>query len=196
MVAKGCRCYHCCRSFRITIRRNAGECQRCAGGQDCAEASWKEGNRYAVRVIASGFCKAATYSVDSIRSGSSGFVILARVVLGHPYMAEGPLTGQGRPPICSPHNVPHDSVIARPGTPKGQVRGKHIHWEFVVPSEQAYPELVIPSVMSSFDSDISQPLIIENVLSGRRLFAQSGKDGNLGFGATVGWPGAEDQLWF
>merc|ERR1711971_905223 len=81
------------------------------------------------------FCKAATYGMNR----SSGCTILARVVLGHPYMATGPMKSHKRPPIAEPHGVPHDSVIARPGIPNGLSRGQ-LHWEFVVPSEQAFPE--------------------------------------------------------
>ena len=38
-------------------------------------------------------------------------------------------------------------------------------------------------------------LLIENVATGRRLFAQRSRDGAQGFGATTGLSGAADQLW-
>ena len=37
------------------------------------------------------------------------------------------------------------------------------------------------------------PVIIENVATGRRLFAQRSQGGEQGFGATTGWSGAADQ---
>ena len=43
-------------------------------------------------------------------------------VHGHPYMATGPMLSAKRPPIVQPYGVPYDSVIARPGTPKGRGR--------------------------------------------------------------------------
>jgi len=88
--------------------------------------------------LTSDFCKAAQYTTEGC------CVFLARVVLGHPYMATGPMKTHKRPPIAEPHGVPHDSVIASPGIPNGNGRkDKQVHWEFVVPSEQAYPELLV-----------------------------------------------------
>eukprot|EP00933_Yihiella_yeosuensis_P068489 TRINITY_DN7416_c3_g1_i1.p1 TRINITY_DN7416_c3_g1~~TRINITY_DN7416_c3_g1_i1.p1 ORF type:complete len:534 (-),score=66.12 TRINITY_DN7416_c3_g1_i1:454-2007(-) len=87
------------------------------------------------------FCKAFQYCKDQDKKGFCVFI--ARAVLGHPYMTNGP-RGRERPPIAEPHGVPYDSVIARPGIPNGQpTHPKQIHWEFVVPSAQAYPELLV-----------------------------------------------------
>ena len=38
--------------------------------------------------------------------------------------------------------VPHDSIVACPGIPNGRAGGQ-VHWEFVVPGAQAYPELLV-----------------------------------------------------
>merc|ERR1712151_1025441 len=86
-------------------------------------------------------CKAQQYCGN----GSDRTIILARVLLGHPYITSGPLHSHDRPPIIEAHGVPYDSTLARPGTPKGKGKGKQLHWEFVVQRGdlQAYPELLI-----------------------------------------------------
>ena len=90
-------------------------------------------------------CKAAQYCGH----GATGCIIIARVLLGHPFLAEGPLPKTERPPLVERHGVPHNSVIARPGIPNGKGKakgkGKQVHWEFVVPRGdlQIYPELII-----------------------------------------------------
>jgi hypothetical protein len=40
---------------------------------------------------------------------------VSRVILGNPFMAEGPMTTQKKPPLVDGHDVPHDATIARPG---------------------------------------------------------------------------------
>eukprot|EP00747_Dinoflagellata_sp_TGD_P036333 gnl/TRDRNA2_/TRDRNA2_138415_c1_seq4.p1 gnl/TRDRNA2_/TRDRNA2_138415_c1~~gnl/TRDRNA2_/TRDRNA2_138415_c1_seq4.p1 ORF type:complete len:274 (-),score=17.16 gnl/TRDRNA2_/TRDRNA2_138415_c1_seq4:82-843(-) len=86
-------------------------------------------------------CKALQYCGKSVPQGHY-CLFLSRVLLGHPYNATGPMKTHKRPPIAEGYGVPHDSTIARPGIhntyPNGQV-----HWEFVVPGSQAYPELVV-----------------------------------------------------
>ena len=44
-------------------------------------------------------------------------IIVARVLLGHPFLAEGPMQTHERPPQMQGYGVPHDSIIARPGIP-------------------------------------------------------------------------------
>lgn len=79
-------------------------------------------------------------------------MILVRVVLGHPFVAEGPLPPDAGPPEVPGCGVPHDSVIAPPGIPTGQGKGngesgmedRQQHWEFVLPAgDRAYPELIV-----------------------------------------------------
>merc|ERR1712179_748595 len=75
-----------------------------------------------------------------------GCIILSRVLLGYPFMATGPLTGQDIPCIKD-SEVLHDSIIAKPGIPNGKdAEQKQVHWEVVVPSRgdsQIFPELII-----------------------------------------------------
>lgn len=91
------------------------------------------------------FCKAAQYCGD----GPVRCVILARVLLGHPFLASGPMESHERPPQVDGITALHDSTIARPGIQndrrRGQRRSVQVHWEFVVDRGdlQAYPELVI-----------------------------------------------------
>lgn len=85
-------------------------------------------------------CKAAQYC----GYGQTGCLILARVILGHPYIATGPMKTHTRPPMVDGLTVPHDSTIARPGIPNGRPHGRQVHYEFVVPrEEQTYPEFII-----------------------------------------------------
>ena len=57
-----------------------------------------------------------------------------------------------QPPMAEGHRVPHDSTIVKPGIAKckGKDKGKkrkgageQMHWEFVVPGVQLYPELIV-----------------------------------------------------
>jgi len=101
-------------------------------------------------------CKAAQYA------GDGGCLIMARVLLGHPFLAEATMPECERPPEVAGHGVPHDSVVAMPGIlrsgPRGRGRStalagkaatqgatRQTHWEFVVPRGdlQIYPELII-----------------------------------------------------
>jgi len=93
------------------------------------------------------FCKALQYCKQGFAEtatsiGSCGYVFVSRVLLGHPYEATGPMQAHKRPPNVEGLNVPHDSTVARPGIPNG-LPGGQIHWEFVVPGSQAYPELLV-----------------------------------------------------
>eukprot|EP00415_Alexandrium_ostenfeldii_P004616 UN4616 len=91
-------------------------------------------------------CKAAQYTGP----GTEGTLILARVILGHPFQAEGPLS---HIPMLEEYNTPYDSTIVRPGISKGKGKGgpKQRHWEFVVQRGclQAYPELLIDFMLES-----------------------------------------------
>ena len=82
-------------------------------------------------------CKIMQYcDEDATGQGSEKCAILARVLLGHPYVAEAPRQGQRRPPPVHGTDELHDSVVAQPGvTVKGKGKGKgrqQVHWEFVV----------------------------------------------------------------
>jgi hypothetical protein len=65
--------------------------------------------------------------------------VVLNMTLRHPFLAEGPMRDHQRPPLVDQHDVPHDSVIARPGIPngqgkcKGKGKGLQMHWEFVIP---------------------------------------------------------------
>eukprot|EP00933_Yihiella_yeosuensis_P017144 TRINITY_DN14401_c1_g3_i3.p1 TRINITY_DN14401_c1_g3~~TRINITY_DN14401_c1_g3_i3.p1 ORF type:complete len:785 (-),score=114.07 TRINITY_DN14401_c1_g3_i3:155-2509(-) len=89
--------------------------------------------------LTSDFCKALQYCKHPSDKGLCLFIV--RAVLGHPYMTKGPRKSSKRPPIVEPYGIPYDSVIARPGISNGQQ--EQAHWEFVVPSAQAYPELLV-----------------------------------------------------
>merc|ERR1712232_1476218 len=54
--------------------------------------------------LTSDFCKAIQYC-----KGDKLQLFIARVVLGHPFMAQGPMKSHKRPPIAEPYGVPHDS---------------------------------------------------------------------------------------
>lgn len=98
--------------------------------------------------LSTDFCKTIQYCDRS----SLKCVLVARVILGHPFFAEGPMRDHDRPPETEGHGVPHDSTIVRPGTPNGKGMGKgkkgferQIHWEFVIPRGdlQIYPEMIV-----------------------------------------------------
>ena len=88
-------------------------------------------------------------------AGRSKCVIIGRTILGHPYLAKGPRDPHARPPdIEGGLGIPHDSVIAKPGTPngksgkgkgKGKQQGEQVHWEMVIRRGdlQIYPELIV-----------------------------------------------------
>ena len=63
-------------------------------------------------------CKAMQY----VGNGSSRCIIVARVLLGHPFIAQGPMLTHERPPIAPGYGVPHDSIVAQPTT-------EHPEWE-------------------------------------------------------------------
>ncbi|CAJ1344205.1 unnamed protein product [Effrenium voratum] len=97
-------------------------------------------------------CKSAQYSGAYCRhSGVTeevGCIIIARLVLGYPYFATGPLKQLKTEPLRDEANVSQGHchcVVARSGTPNGQGGGaKQVHKEFVVFNRyQAYPELVV-----------------------------------------------------
>lgn len=89
-------------------------------------------------------CKALQYCGDT----DGGCIIVARVLLGHPFLAEGPMNKCERPPEVEGTGFQHDSIVVRPGIAngvKGKGKGVQVHWEFVVPrgDSQIYPELLI-----------------------------------------------------
>ena len=88
-------------------------------------------------------CKSFQYSGAPWQD--SGCFIIARVILGHPYYAPGPLKQLKVEPMVDsnePSKGRCHSVIAQPGTPtKGQ---KQVHREFVLfNGAQAYPEMIV-----------------------------------------------------
>eukprot|EP00929_Paragymnodinium_shiwhaense_P095120 TRINITY_DN56098_c0_g1_i1.p1 TRINITY_DN56098_c0_g1~~TRINITY_DN56098_c0_g1_i1.p1 ORF type:complete len:560 (+),score=45.52 TRINITY_DN56098_c0_g1_i1:339-2018(+) len=94
--------------------------------------------------FAADFCKAMQYAKEADSNGRL-CVIIARVVLGHPYMARGSMNNQ-RPPLVENRDTRHHSTIAKRGIPNDPrnkaSRQKHI--EFVIPDGvQAYPELIV-----------------------------------------------------
>ena len=48
------------------------------------------------------------------------YIFLSPVTLSHPFMVKGPIPTHKRPPMDNDFNVPHDSIVARPGIPNGQ----------------------------------------------------------------------------
>lgn len=97
-------------------------------------------------------CKVDQYCGD-VDDSPVRTMILARVLLGNPFFAEGPMQTDSRPPLVHATGLPHDSIVAQPGIPNGKGKGqgkrkrkgKQAHWEFVVShgSLQVYPELII-----------------------------------------------------
>merc|ERR1711879_901380 len=85
----------------------------------CAERTllYGGGNYFTVDL-----CKATQYCDDNC-----GCLLISRVILGHAFEAQGPMTDR-RPPTAHGYGVPHDSVVARPGIPNGYYGGQ-IHWE-------------------------------------------------------------------
>lgn len=88
-------------------------------------------------------CKSFQYS--GAKWQNSGCLIIARVILGHPCEAQGPLRNLKVEPLVddnSPSKGRCHSVIARPGIPQGS--GKQVHREFVLfNGTQAYPEMIV-----------------------------------------------------
>ncbi|CAE7230990.1 TNKS2 [Symbiodinium sp. CCMP2456] len=99
-------------------------------------------------------CKALQYSgavsvptwKGSGKGSGEGFFIIARVILGHPKDADGPLKNtKVEPPVDpgDPSKGRFHSVIAQPGTPSDRWR-RQVHREFVIfNGAQAYPELIV-----------------------------------------------------
>ena len=86
--------------------------------------------------FASQSCKSAQYS--EMYGSSQKCIILARVVLGHPYYAGGLDQDLTRPPEGA------DSVIARPGRMRDHHAEHQTHMEFVIFDRwQAYPEFLV-----------------------------------------------------
>ena len=88
-------------------------------------------------------CKSFQYSGAPWQD--SGCFIIARVILGHPYSAPGPLKQAKVEPMVDsndPSKGRCHSVIAQPGTPT--IGQKQVHREFVLFSgAQAYPEMIV-----------------------------------------------------
>ena len=93
-------------------------------------------------------CKSFQYS--GAKWQSSGCFIIARLILGHPYHAPGPLKNLKVEPMVDPSNPAKGrchAVIAQPGAPtNGQ---KQVHREFVLfNGAQAYPEMIVNFMIS------------------------------------------------
>ena len=88
-------------------------------------------------------CKSFQYS--GAKSQNSGCFIIARVILGHPYHALGPLKHLKVEPMVDsndPSKGRCHSVVAEPGTPT--IGQKQVHRELVLFSgAQAYPEMIV-----------------------------------------------------
>ena len=89
-------------------------------------------------------CKSLQYSGEAEQK--VGCFIIARVILGHPYDAPGPLLQTRVEPFVEPSDPSKGrfhSVRVHPGTPRaiGQVQ---VHREFVLFNEaQAYPQMIV-----------------------------------------------------
>ena len=94
-------------------------------------------------------CKALQYSgaVNKWQGPGEGYFIIARVILGHPKMATGPLKNtKVEPPVdpADPSKGRFHSVIAKPGIPTGTWQRRQVHREYVLfNGAQAYPEMVV-----------------------------------------------------
>ena len=90
-------------------------------------------------------CKSFQYS--GAKRQDSGCLIIARVILGHPCEARGPLKQLKVEPLVDPTNPCKGrchSVIAHPGIPNGNGMQKQVHREFVLfNGAQAYPEMIV-----------------------------------------------------
>eukprot|EP00435_Cladocopium_sp_Y103_P063700 s203_g25.t1 len=88
-------------------------------------------------------CKSFQYS--GAKWQNAGCLIIARVILGHPCEARGPLKQLKVEPlvdVTNPCKGRCHSVIAKPGTPTGGQ--KQVHREFVLfNGTQAYPEMIV-----------------------------------------------------
>ena len=51
-------------------------------------------------------------------------ITIARAILGHPFLTNGPMPTHNRPPEVNDSRAPHDSTIARPGIPNGKGQRK------------------------------------------------------------------------
>ena len=90
------------------------------------------------------FCKAARHADEAYDAGRY-CIIVSRVVLGHPYMATGPMKTHDRLPRIDNRDRLHDSTMACRGIPTGLHKSKHqVHIEMVVPEgSQALPEFLV-----------------------------------------------------
>jgi len=90
-------------------------------------------------------CKSLQYSRADW--GNTGCFIIARVILGHPFDAPGPLKSLKVEPLVDPINPCKGrchSVIAHPGVPNGNGMQKQVHREYVLfNGAQAYPEMIV-----------------------------------------------------
>lgn len=131
----------------ITLERNANEILLLHGTKSAAEIAREgfddrlnERSFYGVgNYFSTDHCKVQQY----YEKGSSGCVILARVLLGHPFEATGQFSKkQRRPPNVPSAGIPYDSTIAKPGTRHANGNAQR-HLEFIAQREYAYPELLI-----------------------------------------------------
>ena len=90
-------------------------------------------------------CKGLQYS--GANYGHTGCFIVARVILGHPINAVGPLKSLKVEPLVDQTNPCKGrchSVIAHPGIPNGKGMQKQVHREYVLfNGAQAYPEFIV-----------------------------------------------------
>ena len=92
-------------------------------------------------------CKSLQYSgADPRIHGSPGHLIIARVILGHPHNAAGPLKQLKVEPMVDPNDSSKGrchSVIVQPGILKNSGL-EQVHREFVLfNGAQAYPEMIV-----------------------------------------------------
>ena len=73
----------------------------------------------------------------AVHHGHESCVVVARVLLGYPYMAKGPMRDAPRPPDVE-LDKPGDSTIVTPGIPRDD-RKSQVHWEFLVRDDQVFP---------------------------------------------------------
>jgi len=92
------------------------------------------------------WCKVCSFCKQADRDGTQ-CVVVARVLLGHAFMAKKPMIGSNRPPAVQGMGpgVLHDSIVVKPGIPKSckDANSKQVHWEFVTERINAYPEMII-----------------------------------------------------
>lgn len=90
-------------------------------------------------------CKCLQYS-GALNSGAVGCIVVARLLLGDPYLTPGPRKGERIEPYRDeqdPRRGRFNSVIAKPGIVGNDGR-QQVHHEFVIHDGcQAYPELIV-----------------------------------------------------